>query len=118
MNHNRLLPWFETYTSYDEISNFFIKYFGVDSPHFTLMENNIVQISDPNTGKIFHNYLCIIYNKDTFLSLLQKQCCLIVNEDLHSGKSIICAIDFSDYDSDVKDILFEKALQLIDAKRE
>lgn len=116
MNHNRLLPFPETYNSPDAICEYYKKCLGTDSPEYKLLKNNIVQISNPKTGKLFENYFCLLHKEETFFSLKQKDCILLVNEDVESGKVIIYVIDSEDYRSDVYEEAFKKALLLIDKK--
>lgn len=114
MNHNRLLPFSETYNSPDAICKYFKKYLGTDSPEYKLLKNNIVRILNPETGKFFENYFCLLHKEETFDSLKQKNCFLLVNEDVESGKVIIYVIDYEDYRADVYEEAFKKALLLID----
>lgn len=114
MNHNRLLPFHEIHLGKDDICKYFIKHLGTDSPEYKLLKNNIIQISDPKTGKIFDKYLCILHNEKTFSSLKQNNCFLLVNEDVESGIVIIYAINPEDYQADIYEEAFMKALCLID----
>ena len=116
MSHNRLLTFSETYNSPDAICKYFNKYLGLDSPEYKLLKNNIVQIINPKTGELFESYFCLLHKEETFFSLKQKDCILLVNEDVESGKVIIYVIDYEDYRADVYEEAFKKALLLIDKK--